>query len=55
MATTMAATIGLGVWIGMKADDKWPQETPWGALIGSVLGVALATYQVIRSLLNDRP
>jgi hypothetical protein len=25
----------------------------WGTLIGAMLGVALATYQVIKSLLNE--
>ena len=52
MATQMAITIFLGVWLGMKADEHWPAGIAIYTLIGSLTGVVLAVYMVIRDVLK---
>ena len=54
MATQMAITIFLGVWLGMKADDRWETQIPVYTLIGSLAGVVLAVYMIIRDVLKNR-
>jgi F0F1-type ATP synthase assembly protein I len=54
MATQMAITIFLGVWLGMKADHRWPGKVPLYTLIGSLAGVVLAVYMIIRDVLKNR-
>lgn len=50
MATQMAIIIGLGVYGGIKADDYFAFEKPILTLVGSLLGVVLAIYYVIKDL-----
>ena len=42
-----AAVAGLGL-IGWWIDQRW-QTKPWGVVIGAVLGLTGATYNLIRS------
>jgi F0F1-type ATP synthase assembly protein I len=42
-----AATVGLLTWAGWWADQRWGYK-PWGTVAGSMLGVALAMYRLIR-------
>jgi F0F1-type ATP synthase assembly protein I len=52
MATQMAITIFLGVWLGLKADDRWSPETPIFTMVGSLIGVVVAIYMVIRDVMK---
>lgn len=48
----MAITIGLGVWAGLKLDEKYALKRPYFTLVGSVLGLAISLVVVFRSLLK---
>jgi F0F1-type ATP synthase assembly protein I len=48
----MAITIGLGVWAGLKMDEKYALGRPYFTLVGSVLGLAISLVVVFRSLLK---
>ena len=48
----MAITIGLGVWAGLKLDEKYSLGRPYFTLVGSVLGLAVSLVVVFRSLLR---
>ena len=50
MATQMAITIFLGVWLGLKSDERWSPDTPIFTMIGSLAGVIVAIYMVIRDV-----
>ena len=52
MATQMAITIFLGVWLGLKADEHWSPETPIFTMVGSLIGVVVAIYMVIRDVMK---
>ncbi|MFM7729171.1 MAG: AtpZ/AtpI family protein [Flavobacteriales bacterium] len=52
IATQMGITIFLGVWLGMKADERWPEKVPIYTLVGSLTGVVIAVYRVIRDVLK---
>lgn len=54
MATQMAITIFLGVWGGIKLDEKFPQKIPIFTLTLSLLGVVVAIYMVIRDFLRKK-
>jgi F0F1-type ATP synthase assembly protein I len=48
MAYQMGAAIGLGVWLGLKADERWCGDTPWFTMLGSLVGTGIALYVVIK-------
>ena len=50
MATQMAVTIGAGVFGGIKLDEFLENQHPIATLVGSLLGVAIAIYLVIKDL-----
>ncbi len=52
MAFTMAASIGLCVWLGRWWDESTGRDFPFGTLIGGVFGTAAAIYLVIKELSN---
>jgi hypothetical protein len=52
IATQMGITIFLGVWLGMKADERWSGKVPIYTLIGSLTGVVVAVYRVIRDVIK---
>lgn len=47
MGTTVGACVGVGVVLGVLADDEW-HVSPWGLLIGLGLGVLVGVLSVIR-------
>ena len=51
IALQMLVIIGLGVWGGIKL-DQWLHSSPAFTIILSLLGVVIAIFIVIRSLLN---
>lgn len=53
IAFNMAVAIGLGVWLGSKADRKYGTETPYFAALGAVLGLAVSFLQLYRMLTDD--
>lgn len=52
MATTMAVIILIGVLGGKWLDNYFQNETPWYTLTGSILGVTLSMYYVIKGLIK---
>lgn len=50
MAFTMAAAIGLCVFIGYKADQWLQNRIPIGITLGAIVGVATGMYMVIKDL-----
>ena len=48
MTYQMGAAIGLGVWLGLKADERWGGGTPWFTVLGSLVGTGTALYVVIK-------
>lgn len=54
MAITMGVVIFLGVFGGMKLDERMGNKTPWFTLLGAILGVVIAIYNVIRDLTRNR-
>ena len=45
---TFAVLVGAGWYLGDALDSKWGIR-PWGTTIGSLLGVALGTFELIRT------
>ncbi|MFN0032941.1 MAG: AtpZ/AtpI family protein [Flavobacteriales bacterium] len=54
MATQMAVTIGLGVWGGIKLDEKFPNKARAFTLTLSLLSVVLAMYLVMRDFMKKK-
>ena len=52
MATTMAVIILIGVLGGKWLDTHFQNDTPWCTLTGSILGVTLSMYYVIKDLIK---
>lgn len=52
MATTMAVIILIGVLGGRWLDEHFQTETPWYTLTGSILGVTLSMYYIIKDLIK---
>lgn len=50
MAFTMAASIGVAVWLGRKWDEGSGDDFPFGTLLGGVLGTVAAIWMVIKEL-----
>lgn len=48
MAYQMGGAIGLGVWLGIWADKRWPEASPLFTVAGALLGVGIALYVVIK-------
>lgn len=49
----MIAIIGVFAFIGFKIDEKLQSAQPFITAVLSLLGVAIALYQVMRSLKSD--
>lgn len=49
MASKMGVIIGLGVYGGIKLDERSSREFPLWTLVLSLVSVVLAVYQVIRT------
>jgi F0F1-type ATP synthase assembly protein I len=47
LGSTLAACVAVGVVAGIAADDAW-HISPWGLLVGLVLGVAAAVMSVLK-------
>lgn len=52
MATQMAVTIGLGVWGGLKLDEKFPNKAHGWTLTFSLISVIVAMYFAIKDLMK---
>jgi hypothetical protein len=52
MATQMGITIGLGVWGGMKLDEKFSDGGKGFTLTLSLVSVIVAMYMVIKDLIK---
>ena len=48
MAYQMGISIGLGVWLGLKADEAWMPEQHLFTVLGALLGTGIALYVVIK-------
>jgi F0F1-type ATP synthase assembly protein I len=47
----IAAGVGLGAWVGYWLDKRY-HWSPWGVLVGSLLGLASGMYLLIRDALR---
>ena len=52
MAFQMGLTIGLGVWAGIRLDERFPNSFHGWTLLLSILSVGLAMFMVIRDLMK---
>ncbi|MCC6599681.1 MAG: AtpZ/AtpI family protein [Crocinitomicaceae bacterium] len=52
MAAQMGLTIGLGVWGGIKLDERFPNSFHAWTLSLSLLSVGIAMFMVIRDLMK---
>lgn len=52
MAIQMAVTIGLGVWGGLKLDEKFPNKAHAWTLTFSLISVIVAMYFAIKDLMK---
>lgn len=50
LGTTLAVTIGLGAFGGRKLDNYWGLEKPLCTAFGSILGLAIGMWSVIKNL-----
>ena len=50
---TILASIGIGVWVGMKADE-WLGTAPWGLVIMALLGAVSGLWSVITRILGKK-
>lgn len=44
----LAVSVGGGVWLGWKGDEKFG-TAPWLLIFGSVLGLTVGLYQLIKA------
>jgi len=54
MAFSMATIILLGVLGGRELDSKFENKTPWFTMTGSLLGVSMGLYYVIKDLSKNK-
>jgi F0F1-type ATP synthase assembly protein I len=52
IAFQMIAIIGLGVYLGVKLDEKYPNTYKLFTIIFSLLAIGIALYSVIRQVAN---
>jgi len=52
MGIQMGVLIFLGVYGGQKLDERWQFETPWMTIVGSLLGVFVGLYIVLKGVIN---
>lgn len=53
IAFQMGIVIGLFAYAGNWGDEYWGFETPWLTILGSLLGVGLSLYILIRAVMLD--
>ncbi len=49
---TFAITLIAGAFAGVWADRKWGTD-PWGVIVGSVLGMVVGIYNLLREFKDD--
>ncbi len=50
---TMLVSIGVGVWLGLKADE-YLGTYPWGLILLSLLGAISGLWSVIKQILGKK-
>lgn len=50
MGFSMAIAIGLGVWLGGLADEKYQTEMPYFAALGAIIGLAAVMTSLFKTL-----
>lgn len=53
MGAQMGITIGLGVYAGIKLDEKYPNEHKMWTIICSLSSVAIALYLVLSRVIRN--
>lgn len=53
IAFQMGIVIGLFAYAGNWADGYWQFQTPWLTILGSLFGVGLSLYILIRGVMQD--
>lgn len=46
----LAIAMGIGVWLGTRAQHQWPQIAPWGIIGGFLLGACVLMRSLWRML-----
>tara|TARA_B100000427_G_scaffold219838_1_gene183723 strand:- start:186 stop:395 length:210 start_codon:yes stop_codon:yes gene_type:complete len=54
LSTSLAVTIGLGVFGGKWLDDKMQNSNPIFTTLGALLGLSIGLYTVIKSVKQKR-
>jgi len=50
MATQMAVTVGVGAFLGQKADGYYGNEKPLFTIMGAVIGITAILYLIVKDL-----
>ena len=50
MATQMAVTVGVGAFLGQKADIHFGNDRPLFAIMGAVIGITGILYVIVKDL-----
>ena len=50
MATQMAVTVGIGAFLGQKADIYFGNDRPLFAIMGAVIGITSILYVIVKDL-----
>jgi len=54
MATQMAVTVGLGAFLGQKADIYYGNERPLFTILGAVVGISAILYLIVKDLTRPK-
>lgn len=52
MATQMAVTVGVGAFLGQKADIHFGNEKPLFTIMGAVIGITAILYLIVKDLIR---
>ncbi len=55
MATQMAVTVGVGAFLGQKADAHYGNEKPLFTILGAVIGITAILYLIVKDLTRPTP
>jgi len=54
MATQMAVTVGVGAFLGQKADIHYGNERPLFTIMGAVIGISAVLYLIVKDLIQPK-
>ena len=54
MATQMAVTVGLGAFLGQKADIHYNNDRPLFTILGAIIGITAILYLIVKDLIQPK-